>query len=383
MLIHLLIVLICFSVYTNAATKKYIIKYKSNRSQKDPTDNILNSSLTFFGMNRLTKPAKLNFRFSPSVFDGVAGEFDEEFIKMYAFANRKDIEYIEEDLEVKALALSTQSNPPWGLKRISQLTKSGPDYTYDSRAGVGVAVYVIDTGIDIVNPDFEGRAKSGTSFITGKDSNDENGHGTHCAGIIGGKLYGVAKNANLVAVRVLDANGSGSTSGVIAGINWAVQNCRGKCVISMSLGGGYSNALNTAVDNAYKAGIVSVVAAGNSNANACNYSPSSTATAITVGATDSTDARASYSNYGSCVDLYAPGSSITSDWLLNKTNTISGTSMATPHVAGIAALVLSAKSISAPQLLKEVVNMATTIKVKVPTSAKLVGVKLAQNKLLP
>lgn len=170
------------------------------------------------------------------------------------------------------------------------------------------------------------------------------GHGTHCAGTIGGSTYGVAKKASLIAVKVLDASGSGTNSGVISGIQWASSDASSKgiskkAVASMSLGGSKSTAVNSAVASAVGTGMTFVVAAGNDNANAANYSPASEASAITVGATTSANARASYSNYGSVLDIFAPGSSILSSWIgsTTATNTISGTSMATPHVAGAAA----------------------------------------------
>jgi subtilisin family serine protease len=172
----------------------------------------------------------------------------------------------------------------------------------------------------------------------GGNGQDCNGHGTHVAGTVGSATYGVAKGVSLRAVRVLDCNGSGTNSGVIAGMNWVATNHVARSVANMSLGGGFSQATNDAATNLSAKGVFLAVAAGNSNADACNSSPSSAAGTVTVAATTSTDARATYSNYGGCVDLYAPGSSITSTWINSGTNTISGTSMATPHVAGVAAL---------------------------------------------
>jgi subtilisin family serine protease len=184
----------------------------------------------------------------------------------------------------------------------------------------------------------------------GGQNTDCHGHGTHVAGTVGGATYGVAKQVRLVAVKVLNCAGSGSTIGVVSGINWVRQNAVKPAVANMSLGGGISTSIDNAVTNAVNSGIVFAVAAGNSNANACNYSPARAAAAITVGATTSTDARASYSNYGSCVDIFAPGSNITSAWRTSNsaTNTISGTSMATPHVAGVAALFLSGNTGASP-----------------------------------
>ncbi len=206
---------------------------------------------------------------------------------------------------------------------------------------------------------------------TAARADDCNGHGTHVAGTVGGSTYGVAKGVTLVGVRVLNCSGSGTNSGVIAGVNWVASDhsAGAPAVANMSLGGSVSSTLDTAVNNAINDGVTFAVAAGNSNRNACNYSPARVAAAITVGATTSTDARASYSNYGSCLDLFAPGSSITSAWYTGNTaiNTISGTSMATPHVAGVAALYLQSNSNATPTQVRDaIVNNATTGKVTKP-----------------
>ncbi|MBX6769493.1 MAG: S8 family peptidase, partial [Actinomadura rubrobrunea] len=243
---------------------------------------------------------------------------------------------IEQDAVLKADA--TQSNPPsWGLDRIDQtnlpLSRS---YTYNA-TGAGVYAYIIDTGIYTSHPDFGGRAANVFDAFGG-NGQDCNGHGTHVAGTVGGGTYGVAKQVYLRGVRVLDCSGYGTTSGVIAGMNWVASNHASPAVANMSLGGGYSSSINAAADNLANSGVFLAVAAGNESSNACNTSPASAANVTTVAASTSSDARASYSNYGSCVDLYAPGSSITSTWLNGGTNTISGTSMATPHVTGVAAL---------------------------------------------
>lgn len=200
-------------------------------------------------------------------------------------------------------------------------------YTY-SNTGNGVHAYIIDTGIRVSHSQFGGRATVAFDAIgDGQNGNDCNGHGTHVAGTVGGTVYGVAKGVRLYAVRVLNCSGSGTNSGVIAGVDWVRLNAQRPAVAKMSLGGGASSALDTAVNNAINAGITFALAAGNSNRNACNFSPARVAAGITVGATTSTDARASYSNYGSCLDLFAPGSSITSAWISSdtSTNTISGT----------------------------------------------------------
>ena len=262
-----------------------------------------------------------------------------------ALRRNPNVEYIEVDSVVTLDA--TQTGATWGIDRIDQraLPLSGA-YTYDF-TGAGVTAYIIDTGILTDHSEFGGRATSGYDAVDGAlPAADCNGHGTHVSGTVGGATYGVAKGVSLVAVRVLNCSGSGTTSGVIAGINWVTSNhaTGAAAVANMSLGGGVSTTLDTAVSNSIKDGVTYAIAAGNNNANACNYSPARVPAAITVGATTSTDARASYSNYGACLDLFAPGSSITSAWYTSTTatNTISGTSMATPHVAGAAALYLAA-----------------------------------------
>ena len=268
-----------------------------------------------------------------TVFNGFAARLNPS--QLSTMQRNPNVAYIEQD-QVMAID-TTQSNATWGLDRIDQrnLPLSG-SYTY-TRNGAGVYAYIIDTGIQTSHSDFGGRAAVAYD-ATGGNGQDCNGHGTHVAGTVGGTQYGVAKGVQLRAVRVLNCAGSGSNSGVIAGVNWVRQNHTNPAVANMSLGGGYSSALNSAVTSMINSGVFLAVAAGNSNANACNYSPSSASGTLTVAASDRTDTKASFSNYGACVDVYAPGVSITSDWLNGGTNTISGTSMASPHAAGVAAL---------------------------------------------
>lgn len=259
------------------------------------------------------------------------------------------VQFVEEDGEVFADA--TQTGATFGLDRIDQrdLPLNG-NYNY-TPTGSAVDVYIIDTGIRRTHTLFGGRAIAGFDAIgDGQNSNDCNGHGTHVAGTVGSSTYGVAKNATLIAVRVLDCTGSGSNSGVIAGVDWVTNNRSGPSVANMSLGGGASTALDNAVQNAVAAGVSFAVAAGNENQNACNVSPARAVNAITVGSTTNTDARSSFSNFGTCVDIFAPGSSITSTWSTSdtSTNTISGTSMASPHVAGVAALYLQDNPSASP-----------------------------------
>ncbi|WP_040907863.1 S8 family peptidase [Streptomyces griseoflavus] len=279
---------------------------------------------------------------------------------------------VEQNQRVSATD-TTQSGAPWGLDRIDQtsLPLSGT-YTYPDSAGSGVTAYVIDTGVRITHQQISGRAAYGYDAVDGDTTaSDGNGHGTHVATTIAGSTYGVAKKAKIVAVRVLDNNGSGTTAGVIAGIDWVTANHSGPSVANLSLGGGASTTLDTAVRNSIASGVTYAVAAGNSSANASSYSPARVTEALTVGATTSTDARASYSNYGSVLDIFAPGSSITAGWHTSDTatSTISGTSMATPHVAGAAAVYLAGHTSATPaQVASALVNGATTGKVTGPGS---------------
>ncbi|GGP71568.1 S8 family peptidase [Saccharothrix coeruleofusca] len=281
------------------------------------------------------------------------------------------VEYVEQDQVFRLQA--TQTNPPsWGLDRIDQRNLPlNSSYSYTS-TGSGVNVYVIDTGVRISHSAFGGRARNGYDAVDGDNvAQDGNGHGTHVAGTIAGSAHGVAKGATVYGVRVLDNSGSGTTAGVVAGIDWVTANHVKPAVANMSLGGGASTTLDAAVRRSIAAGVTYAIAAGNSNANASSYSPARVTEAITVGATTNTDARASYSNYGSVLDIFAPGTSITSAWHTgdSATNTISGTSMATPHVAGAAARYLSTNRSATPaQVSSYLTGQATTNVVGSPGS---------------
>jgi cerevisin len=255
----------------------------------------------------------------------------------------------------------TEKNAPWGLARISHRDSlsfgSFNKYLYAADGGEGVDVYVIDTGTNVKHVDFEGRAHWGKTIPNGDADEDGNGHGTHCSGTVAGKKYGVAKKANVYAVKVLRSNGSGTMSDVVKGVEWAAESHlkaaadakKGKkkgfkgSAANMSLGGGKSVLLDRAVNAAVDAGIHFAVAAGNDNADSCNYSPAAAENAVTVGASTLADERAYFSNFGKCNDIFAPGLNILSTWIGSEhaTNTISGTSMASPHIAGLLAYYLS------------------------------------------
>jgi subtilisin family serine protease len=284
-----------------------------------------------------------------------------------ALSRNPNVAYVEQD-QVITLSSTTQSNATWGLDRIDQesLPLNGT-YTYGA-TGAGVTAYIIDTGILLAHGEFTGRLVDGFDAVTaGGTANDCNGHGTHVAGTVGGTVYGVAKAVKLSPIRVLACNGSGTWSGVIAGVDWVTANHVKPAVANMSLGGGASTTVDQAVRNSIAAGVTYAVAAGNGDRlgrqqDACNYSPARVAEAMTVGATNNTDTKASWSNFGNCVNIFAPGVSITSAWHTSNTaiNTISGTSMASPHVAGVAALYLEANTGATPAAVNGAVYEAAT-----------------------
>lgn len=290
-----------------------------------------------------------------NLLSGYTGFFNEATINM--IRRNPLVKFVEKDSMVHASEFDTQKGAPWGLARVSHREplslNSFNQYLYDTEGGKGVTAYIIDTGVNVDHDEFKGRAKWGSTIPEGDADVDGNGHGTHCAGTIGSKAYGVAKGANLVAVKVLRSNGSGSMSDVVKGVEFATkahleaakENKKGfkGSTANMSLGGGKSPALDLVVNAAVKAGIHFAVAAGNENQDACNTSPASAENAITVGASTIADARAYFSNYGKCVDIFAPGLNILSTYIGSNsaTATLSGTSMASPHICGLLSYYLS------------------------------------------
>ena len=289
---------------------------------------------------------------------GFSAEMTEEDALL--LADDPEVAWVEEDSEMEIV--TTQTGATWGLDRIDQANRPlNGTYVYTS-TGSGVHAYIIDTGIRVTHTQFGGRA-SAVFDAFGGSGNDCNGHGTHVAGTVGGSTYGVAKAVRLHAVRVLNCSGSGSTSGVIAGVNWVTGNRINPAVANMSLGGGASTSLDNAVANSIASGVTYAVAAGNSNVNASTQSPARVSSAITVGSSTSGDAKSSFSNYGSVVDIFAPGSSITSAWRTSDTaiNTISGTSMAAPHVAGVAARYLQNNRTASPATVRNAIVSAASL----------------------
>lgn len=309
-----------------------------------------------------------------NVFKGFAVYLPEAAGTAFVEAMKKNpnVLSVENDTIMKIDA-TTQSNPDWGLDRIDQKTLPlNSAYSY-LQTGSGTTAYIVDTGILSTHQQFSGRVLSGyTAISDGNGTTDCNGHGTHVAGTVGGSTYGVAKNVSLVPIRILGCDGSGASSNVIAGLDWILKNGKKPAVVNMSLGGGASTSLDSAVENLFNNGYVMVVAAGNSNTDACSSSPARVSKAITVAATDNTDTRASYSNYGSCVDIFAPGSQINSSWIGSNTATkvLNGTSMATPHVAGVVAEMLQSTPTATPQTIStNLLNQASTNVVKSPSGS--------------
>ncbi|KAH7155729.1 peptidase S8/S53 domain-containing protein [Dactylonectria estremocensis] len=301
--------------------------------------------------------------FSMSKYRAMALDADDDMVQ--DLFNAEEVAYIEADTKVNLTGAIAQINATPGLNRLSHSAPNTETYIFDDSAGEGITAYVVDTGIKITHTEYEGRATFGANFIDDVDD-DENGHGSHVAGTIGGATFGVAKKVSLVAVKVLGADGGGSNSGVLEGMQFVVKDVEekglaGKAVMNMSLGGSFSAAINSAIEAIFTAGIVPVVAAGNENQDTANTSPGSAPNAITVGAIDaSTDVRAPFSNFGAAVDIYAPGVDVLSVGIDSDTAqaTLSGTSMASPHVAGLAAYLMAFQGITDPA---EVLSLMTSL----------------------
>ncbi|RDB17350.1 Cuticle-degrading protease [Hypsizygus marmoreus] len=332
---------------------KYIVKLKEGASKAAVIGKLRNSTVTH----------------DWKLLNGFAGNLDSETVNLLRAS--PDVEYIAEDGIVHTFA--TQTNAPWGLARLSQdakLTNQNTgaltfSYTYDNTAGSGVDIYIIGkasfhTGVYTAHSQFGGRARWGATF-GGYANADGNGHGTHVAGTAAGSQYGVAKAANIIAVKVLSDGGSGSVSDIVSGLNWVANSAASSgrpSVASLSLGGGASTALDNAVTALTNVGIHVTVAAGNSNTNAGSTSPARAPAVITVGASTIADARASFSNYGAVVDVFAPGQNVISSWIgsTTATNNISGTSMATPHVAGLVAYLIAKNGNSSPAAISTLIK---------------------------
>jgi len=342
-----------------AIENQFIVVFKNiTKEQRD--QHLQNLFLSFLNDQF---PNKFLHSYEIGDFTGFSAILSPKLLKAQLYS--QNIDYIEQDAIIKKFdSCNVQGNAVWGLDRIAEedVDLDGT-YIYPEEES-SVDAYIVDTGIQINHVEFQGRAVWGANFIDDIDT-DCNGHGTHVAGTIGSATYGVSKKTTLIAVKVLDCNGSGSYAAVVAGVNWVTSSSskRGtSSVANMSLGGPPSSALNAAVQAAIASGVSFVVAAGNSNDDACDYSPASVPSAVSVGATGidddegtEEDNRAYFSNYGTCVTLFAPGLLIQSTWIGSKNTelqTISGTSMASPHVAGVVALYLSQNPGASPATVK-------------------------------
>ncbi|KAL4763017.1 S8 family peptidase [Aspergillus foveolatus] len=348
---------------------KYIVTFKSglNVDQIDAhttwASNVHKRNLERRGLAERDQYSGIEKNYKINKFAAYSGSFDDATIE--EIRNSADVAHVEEDQIWYIDALTSQSGAPWGLGAISHKGEASTTYIYDTSAGEGTYAYVVDTGINVNHEEFGGRASLAYNAVGGQHV-DSVGHGTHVAGTIGGETYGVSKKANLLSVKVFQGESS-STSIILDGFNWAANDIvskgrTGKSAINMSLGGGYSYAFNQAVEDAYDEGVLSVVAAGNDNTDASDSSPASAPNALTVAASTKSNARASFSNYGSVVDIFAPGQDILSAWIgsTTATNTISGTSMATPHVVGLSLYLIALEGLSSPSaVVSRIKELAT------------------------
>jgi len=347
---------LAFAAPTQAPTK-YIVVLKSGSQVESITSNLDNVQVTH--------------NYNIGDFKGFAANLNSA--NLAALRADPNVAYIEADGRAHIYDAVTQSGAPWGLGRVSHRSKGATDYLFDPSAGAGTCSYIIDTGILVDHPEFEGRATFVKSF-TGVNT-DDHGHGTHVSGTIGSASYGVAKKTSLYGIKVLDAQGSGAWTDIVSGIQTAVsdsqtRSCPNGVVVNMSLGGGKQQSVNDAVAAAVKAGLFFAVAAGNDGVDFANSSPASEPLAFAVGASDSTDKLASFSNYGKTLAVIAPGVDILSTWNDGKTNTISGTSMATPHVVGLAAYLAGVNGAQTPASMKALIQkLATTEQVSLGLAA--------------
>ncbi|KAF8848994.1 putative subtilisin-like protease, partial [Acephala macrosclerotiorum] len=375
---------------TNIVEGRYIVVYNNNATD-DEVETHQASVMTSLRRRSLAKRtlkgkvlSNTMNTFSMMGWRGFALEVDDGMINDIASSSM--VNFVEADTYVKNVALVSQSSTtaPSGLRRISHSEGLGSGYVFDNSSGSGIVAYVVDTGIMLTHSEFAGRAVWGANFVN-TNNTDENGHGSHVSGTIGGTTYGVAKSVSLVAVKVLDADGTGTNSGVISGLQFVAQNATtrglsGKAVTNISIGGSKSTALNNAIAAVTRAGVTVVCAAGNENVDASNTSPASAASAITVGAIDATtDAKASFSNFGAVVDIWAPGVKVQSVGITSNTAStiLSGTSMASPHVAGLAAYLMSLESLSNPAAVTaRILQLAGT------TGANVTGVRTGTTTLI-
>ncbi|EEP78435.1 conserved hypothetical protein [Uncinocarpus reesii 1704] len=342
----------------------YIVVMKDSVSSTEFDSHV--SGVTNLHHEHLSKRGSTNFgglkhMYSINGWQGYSGSFSRDTIN--EILKDDNVDYVEHDRRAKILGWASQPNAPsWGLGRVSHRERGNSTLVYDEMAGEGITFYGVDTGIDITHPDFGGRGVLGTNVVGGAHL-DGHGHGTHTAGTVAGNAYGIAKKASIVSVKVLNNRGSGSWSGIIAGLNWCVTHARennvlGKAVMNLSIGGGRMTSVNQAATNAANAGIFLAVAAGNCNTDARNISPASAENVCTVAASTEFDRKASFSNYGATIEIYAPGNNIISTVPGNRSRAMSGTSMAAPHVAGVAAAIMASQNIAPSEVCAHLAGMA-------------------------
>jgi len=342
----------------------YIVKFKHGAVPHANRRKWIDNQLHKAGLDPLTdiQVGNLKVGWRSDVFDGFSGQLSKEAID--AFRATGDVEFVAEDGEARVTGFTTQVNATWGLQRLSQKARLNDQndgdgkfvYAYDDSAGEGVDIYIVDTGVQVDHPEFEGRARFAQTFGEGVPGVDRHGHGTHVAGIAASKSFGVAKKSNIVAVKVMGDDGHGDTSNIIAGINFAVSQAykskvKKSSVINISIISDGTPALDEAVTNAVGLGIHVVVGAGNDNKDSADFSPARTPSAITVGATNIKDTRSSFSNFGK-IDVFAPGENIRSTFPGSTTMVLSGTSMSTPFISGLVAYLVALDGDTPPANMK-------------------------------